>query len=338
QVKLIAEPWDLGDGGYQVGNFPLGWAEWNDRYRDGTRGFWKGDAGLVGEMARRLTGSQDLYGWSGKRPCASVNFVTAHDGFTLHDLVSYNHKHNEQNGENNRDGHNHNLSWNHGVEGPTDDPAIQAVRERQKRNLLATLLLSQGVPMILAGDELGHTQLGNNNAYCLDNPVGWLDWTETPEGELLTDFVARLIHFRRLHPAFRRRAFFEGRRIDGDELKDVAWFKTNGAEMEAEDWHDPEARSFAMLLSGNGISERGPRGEALQDDDFLLLFSSEPDPVTFTLPPPRDKAWELLIDTASDPPMARQGGLPAPTPIPSATTYALPSRSFALLTCARSHP
>ncbi|MEO8358787.1 MAG: glycogen debranching protein GlgX [Vicinamibacteria bacterium] len=336
QVKLIAEPWDLGHGGYQVGNFPLGWAEWNDRYRDGTRGFWKGDAGRVGEMARRLTGSQDLYGWSGKRPSASVNFVTAHDGFTLHDLVSYNQKHNEQNGEDNRDGHDNNLSWNHGVEGPTDDPAILALRERQKRNFLATLLLSQGVPMILAGDEFGHTQQGNNNAYCLDNPVGWLDWTPTPEGELLTDFVARLIRFRQQHPAFRRRSFFEGRPVEGDEFKDVAWFKADGAEMSADDWHHKEAHSFAMLISGNGISDPGPRGETLRDDDFLLLFNSGAAAVMFTLPLPRAKEWELLVDTSEPELMPTQGGVPAPRPIPLSKSFELPARAFALLTCTRS--
>ena len=322
QVKLIAEPWDLGHGGYQVGNFPLGWAEWNDRYRDGIRGYWKGDSGLVGEVARRLTGSQDLYGWSGKRPYASINFVTAHDGFTLHDLVSYNEKHNEANGEDNRDGHNHNVSWNCGVEGPTDDPLILALRERQKRNLLATLLLSQGVPMLLAGDERSHTQQGNNNAYCQDNTLGWLDWASTPEREALTTFVQRLIALRRAHPSFRRRNFFEGKPIEGDTVKDVSWFRPDGAEMTPEDWQDSHTRGLAMLMSGRGISEQGPRGETLWDDDFLLLLNSHHDEIPFTLPPAGEAGWGLLLDTATE---------VVPLPTWAKATYPLQSRSCVLL-------
>jgi glycogen operon protein len=231
RVKLIAEPWDLGHGGYQVGNFPLGWAEWNDRYRDGMRAYWKGDGGLIGEFAMRLTGSSDLYGRSGKRPHASINFVTAHDGFTLHDLVSYNEKHNEANGEEGRDGNDHNLSWNCGVEGPTDDPEIIELRERQKRNFLATLLLSQGVPMLLAGDEIGRTQRGNNNAYCQDNEIGWTDWSMTPERSTLLAFVRRLIALRRRHPTFRRRDFFEGRPLHRRGQHDIQWLNPPRQEM-----------------------------------------------------------------------------------------------------------
>ncbi|MFO7189818.1 MAG: glycogen debranching protein GlgX, partial [Pseudomonadota bacterium] len=224
QVKLIAEPWDLGEGGYQVGNFPIGWAEWNDKYRDTMRAYWKGDGGIIHEFATRLTGSSDLYGRGGRRPYSSINFIASHDGFTLHDLVSYNEKHNEANGEDNRDGHDHNLSWNCGVEGPTDDPQIKALREQQKRNMLATLFLSQGVPMLLAGDKLGRTQRGNNNAYCQDNEISWLDWTDNPERAQLFEFTRRLIALRRAHPVFRRREFFQGRPVQGG-AKDIVWLK-----------------------------------------------------------------------------------------------------------------
>ncbi len=332
RVKLIAEPWDLGHGGYQVGNFPLGWAEWNDRYRDSMRGYWKGDGGVIGEVAQRVTGSQDLYGWSGKRPNASVNFITAHDGFTLHDLVSYNDKHNEANGEDNRDGHNHNVSWNCGVEGPTDDPGILALRERQKRNLLATLLLSQGVPMLLAGDERGHTQQGNNNVYCQDNDLAWLDWTSTPAGDALTAFVQRVIELRRAHPSFRRRNFFEGKPIEGDTVKDVTWLKPDGTEMTPEDWNDDHARCLAKLISGHGILERGPRGEALHDDDFLLLFNAHHDEIPFTLPHAGDGGWRLLLDTATQAlPPAEDDAPVASPPAWAQSSYPLQSRSFALL-------
>jgi glycogen operon protein len=336
QVKLIAEPWDLGHGGYQVGNFPLGWAEWNDRYRDGIRRYWRGDLGLVGDVARRLTGSQDLYGWSGKRPYASINHVTSHDGFTLNDLVSYNEKHNEANGEGNRDGHNNNLSWNCGVEGPTDDPEILSLRERQKRNLLATLLLSQGVPMLLAGDERNHTQEGNNNAYCQDNALGWIDWTKSSENEALTGFVRRLIALRRAHPSFRRRNFFEGRLINGDLLKDVSWLRPDGAEMTAEDWGDSHARCIAMLISGHGISEHGSRGEPLQDDDFVLLFNSHHEAVPFTLPNGGPDGWDLLLDTALEvvPPEPNDPVPIAPPPW-SETAYIVQSRSLVLLSRSR---
>ena len=337
RVKLIAEPWDLGHGGYQVGNFPHGWAEWNDRYRDGMRGYWKGDGGVIGEVAQRLTGSQDIYGWSGKRPHASINFVTAHDGFTLHDLVSYNDKHNEANGEDNRDGHNHNESWNCGVEGPTDDPAILALRERQKRNLLATLMLSQGVPMLLAGDERSHTQQGNNNAYCQDNELAWLDWTSTPEREALTNFVQSVIALRSAHPSFRRRNFFEGKPMEGSTVKDVCWLKPDGTEMTSEDWNDGNARCLAKLISGHGISEHGPRGEALYDDDFLLLFNAHHDEIPFTLPPAGDSGWRLLLDTATQalPPTVSETAVASP-PAWAHAAYPLQSRSFALLSRAGS--
>ena len=340
QVKLIAEPWDLGQGGYQVGNFPLGWAEWNDRYRDGIRGYWKGDLGLVGDVARRLTGSQDLYGWSGKRPCASINYVTSHDGFTLNDLVSYNEKHNEANGEENRDGHNNNVAWNCGVEGPTDDPAILALRERQKRNLVATLLLSQGVPMLLAGDERHHTQAGNNNAYCQDNALGWIDWTKTSESEAFTQFVRRLIALRRAHPSFRRRNFFEGRLINGDTLKDVSWLRPDGAEMASADWADSHARCIAMLISGHGISEQGSRGEPLVDDDFVLLFNSNHEDISFNLPSGGEEGWDLLLDTALEvmPPEPTDLSPAPPPPAWKETAYIVQSRSLVLLSRSRSLP
>jgi len=298
RVKLIAEPWDLGHGGYQVGNFPAGWAEWNDRYRDSMRGYWKGDSGLIGEVARRLTGSSDLYAWSGKRPHASINFVTAHDGFTLHDLVSYNDKHNEANREDNRDGNSNNVSWNCGVEGPTDDPEIRSLRERQKRNLLATLLLAQGVPMLLSGDEFGQTQQGNNNAYCQDNEIAWLDWTEDAERRSLRDFVQRLVALRRQHPTFRRRAFFEGRPIGESGAKDLLWLRPDGAEMTPDDWNDPNARCLGMLISGDGIQDLGPRGEAIRDDDFLLLLNAHHDDLPFVLPDADARPWQRVLDSA----------------------------------------
>jgi isoamylase len=336
RVKLIAEPWDLGHGGYQVGNFPHGWAEWNDRYRDSMRSYWKGDGGVIGDVAQRLTGSQDLYGWSGKRPHASINFVTAHDGFTLHDLVSYNDKHNEANGENNQDGHNNNLSWNCGTEGPTDDPAVLALRERQKRNLLATLLLSQGVPMLLAGDERGHTQQGNNNAYCQDNELSWLDWAAAPEREALTSFVQRVIALRRTHPSFRRRNFFAGKPVGDGTVKDVSWLKPDGNEMTPQDWNDVNARCLGKLISGHGISERGPRGQQLVDDDFLLLFNAYHDEVPFVLPAAAEGGWHLLLDTAMLPvPPAESEALSEAAPSWSQAIYPLQPRSFVLLSRTR---
>ncbi len=332
RVKLIAEPWDLGHGGYQVGNFPPGWAEWNDQYRDQVRGFWKGDHGLISEMARRLTGSQDLYGWSGKGPNASINFVTAHDGFTLHDLVAYNDKHNQANGEDNRDGHNHNLSWNCGVEGPTDDREIVALRERQKRNLLATLLLSQGVPMLLAGDEMGNSHQGNNNVYCQDNALGWLDWSGGADRSALLEFVRHLIALRRRHPSFRRRNFLLGQTVEGDTVKDCEWFKSDGQPMSPSDWDNHHALGVGMLLSGNGITEHGRRGERLIDDHFLLLFSAHHDDIAFTLPAPTTGPWKRILDTHDGFVIAAQGVSPyATTAVWDSPVYNLKSRSVALL-------
>jgi len=331
RVKLIAEPWDLGHGGYQVGNFPPGWAEWNDRYRDGLRGFWKGDGGLVGELARRVTGSEDLYGWSGKRPTASINFVTAHDGFTLHDLVSYNDKHNEANGEDNRDGSSNNISWNCGAEGPTEDQEVLALRERQKRNLLATLLLSQGVPMLLAGDERGHTQQGNNNVYCQDNELGWLDWTPTPERLALVTFVERMVALRRAHPSFRRRSFFAGRPAEVETVTDVHWLRPDGAEMRPEDWNDANARCIAMYIPGGGIVDRGPRGEAQHDDDFIVLFNAHHDEIAFTLPAAPHGAWRLLVDTANTAPPLTTEDAAARAPAWSEPAYPLQCRSLVVL-------
>lgn len=338
RVKLIAEPWDLGHGGYRVGNFPHGWAEWNDRYRDGMRGYWKGDGGLVSEVGRRLAGSQDLYGWSGKRSHASINFITAHDGFTLHDLVSYNDKHNEANGEENRDGSSHNISWNCGVEGPTDDPEVLALRERQKRNLLATLLLSQGVPMLLAGDERGHTQQGNNNVFCQDNPLAWLDWTLSPDREALLTFVRRLVSLRRSHPSLRRRNFFQGTPQEGDTEKDVYWLKPDGNEMTPQEWNDAEVRCLGMLMSGRGISERGARGELLHDNDFLLLLNSHHAECPFALPPVREAGWLLLLDTATQILPSDNEGLAEASPTAwGHSSYPLKSRSLVLLARARTH-
>ena len=299
QVKLIAEPWDLGPGGYQVGNFPVLWAEWNAAYRDTVRRFWKGDGGQVGGLGFRLTGSSDLYGHNGRLPYASINFITAHDGFTLHDLVSYNEKHNEANGEENRDGHNENLSWNCGVEGDTDDPNVLGLREQQKRNFLATLLLSQGVPMLLAGDEIGRTQKGNNNAYCQDNEISWLDWKlDRPRRELLefTRYLIRLLHE---HPVLRRRHFFQGRHIRGSEVKDLAWFRPDGKEMSDEDWNNPENRSFGLRLAGDAIEELDDRGNRIVDDTLLILLNAHHEAVPFILPAHRRKVrWQVLLDTS----------------------------------------
>src|SRR5678815_2756480 len=274
QVKLIAEPWDLGEGGYQVGNFPVGWAEWNDRYRDTLRSYWKGDGGLIGELAYRITGSSDLYERSGRRPYASVNFVTAHDGFTLADLVSYNSKHNEANGEGNRDGTDNHRSWNCGVEGETDDPGIRALRAKQKRNLIATLLLSQGVPRILAGDDIGHTQMGHNNAYCQDNPISWMNWADEAQDRDLLAFFQRVISLRKRHPIFRRRRFFQGRPIKGANVKDILWLNPAAIEMTESEWRDPTINCVGMALSGQGLQETDERGRKLGDENFLILLNA----------------------------------------------------------------
>jgi len=326
EVKLIAEPWDLGEGGYQVGNFPAGWTEWNDRYRDTMRAFWKGDGGLIGEFAQRLTGSSDLYGHNGRRPHASINFVTAHDGFTLHDLVSYNDRHNEANLEDNRDGNSSNLSWNCGAEGETDDAGIRALRARQKRNLLATLLLSQGVPMLLAGDEMGRTQNGNNNAYCQDNAISWVDWKLTAEDRDLADFTARVIALLKAHPVFRRRRFFQGRPIRGSTVKDVHWVAPEGREMSDDEWSHDHARCLGMYLSGSGITETDERGRPLRDDNFLLLVNAHHDELPFTLPAPGGEArWVAALDTSLPDPFV-QG-----REFDTHSQYPLQARSLALL-------
>ncbi len=294
QVKLIAEPWDLGEGGYNVGNFPPLWSEWNDRYRDTMRDFWRGLGGGIGAFAYRVTGSPDLYQSDVRRPLASINFVTAHDGFTLLDLVSYNEKHNEANGEDNRDGTDDNRSWNCGAEGPTDDLAVAALRDRQRRNLLTTLLVSQGVPMLLAGDEIGRTQGGNNNAYCQDDAISWLDW-ESADEEMLA-FVRRLLDVRRAHPVLRRRRWFQGQPIRG--IDDIAWFRPDGGEMSDEDWGWGEAATLGMFLNGEALRFPDPHGHPVRDDSFLILFNAYHEPVSWTLPRERwGAAWTVLIDT-----------------------------------------
>ncbi|MDQ4065078.1 MAG: glycogen debranching enzyme, partial [Actinomycetota bacterium] len=298
RLKLIAEPWDVGDGGYQVGNFPPLWSEWNGKYRDTMRDFWRGEPHTLGEFAFRFTGSSDLYEEDGRRPFSSINFVTAHDGFTLHDLVTYNEKHNEANGENNQDGDAHNRSCNHGVEGETDDPAINNLRHRQKRNLLLTLALSQGVPMFLGGDEMGRTQGGNNNAYCQDNEVSWFDWSQREENLLLLGWTRRLMEFRASHPIFRRRKWFQGRPLRGADVSDIAWFDPSGEEMTEEQWNQGFARTIGVFLDGEQSAQRGPRGERITDDSFLLLFNAHDGAIGFTLPSPQwGDEWALAIDT-----------------------------------------
>jgi len=308
QVKLIAEPWDVGEGGYQVGNFPVLWSEWNGRYRDTVRDFWRGEPATLADFGYRFTGSSDLYQADGRRPYASINFVTCHDGFTLEDLVSYNEKHNEANGEENKDGESYNRSWNCGIEGQTDDPDILALRDRQKRNLLATVLLSQGVPMILGGDELGRTQCGNNNAYCQDNDISWFDW-ERKDSDL-TGFVARLIRLRRDHPVFRRRRFFQGVQIQSEELTDIGWFKPDGLQMGAADWRNGYARSLGVFLNGDEIAAPDPRGRRLRDDSFFLLLNAYDQAMRFTIPRgPYGRRWMRILDTADPlPRFYRAGG------------------------------
>jgi glycogen operon protein len=300
QVKLIAEPWDVGPGGYQVGNFPPQWTEWTGKYRDTVRDFWRGEPATLDEFASRLTGSADLYERDGRRPVASINFVTAHDGFTLADLVSYNEKHNEANGEDNNDGESHNRSWNSGVEGPTDDPAVLSLRARQQRNFLATLLLSQGVPMILHGDELGRTQQGNNNTYAQDSELTWVHW-DTADQPLI-EFVAALARLRQEHPTFRRKQFFDGRpvrRTEGEPLPDITWFTPSAEEMVPEDWEAGFGRSIGVFLDGEGIPGRDGRGERIVDVNFLLLFNAHDDIVQFTLPSEEySPSWEVVVDTA----------------------------------------
>jgi isoamylase len=310
QVKLIAEPWDVGEGGYQVGNFPPLWTEWNGKYRDTVRDFWRGRPEVIGEFASRLTGSSDLYASSGRRPVASINFVTCHDGFPLKDLVSYNHKHNEANGEDNRDGTDDNRSWNCGAEGPSADRDILALRARQQRNFIVTLFLSQGVPMLLAGDEMGRTQQGNNNAYCQDNEISWLDWRLAETEENLLAFTEAVASLRREHPVFRRRRFFRGRRGPDDELSDITWLTPSGQEMAQEDWQTGYAQALAALLNGEAISEPDPRGGKIVDAKFLLLFNSHREPIMFTLPEASQAAgWETVIDTSTGQAGAAEDGV-----------------------------
>ncbi|MFS8493958.1 MAG: glycogen debranching protein GlgX [Actinomycetes bacterium] len=307
QVKLIAEPWDVGEGGYQVGNFPVQWSEWNGRYRDTVRDYWRGEPAALGELAYRLTGSSDLYQSDGRTPVASVNFVTAHDGFTLADLVSYNEKHNEDNGEDNADGESHNRSWNCGAEGPTDDPGVAELRRRQQRNFLTTLLLSQGVPMLLGGDEIGRTQGGNNNAYCQDNEISWFDWGNVDDD--LLEFTRRLIALRADAPTFRRRAWFRGRDIRG--VPDIAWLKPDGTEMDDEDWNQGH-KFLGLFLNGDGIGQRDRRGRPIVDDDYLAVLNASGDRLDWKLPDTMGDGWEVVLDTSAG------GFLDEPAPVTGA--------------------
>jgi glycogen operon protein len=323
QVKLIAEPWDVGPGGYQVGNFPPGWAEWNGKYRDNVRKFWKGDGGTASEFSTRLAGSSDLYEWSGRKPYASINFVTCHDGFTLADLVSYNGKHNEANGENNRDGTDNNDSWNCGVEGPTDDPNIKELRNRQRRNLLATLMLSQGVPMILAGDELGHTQNGNNNTYCQDNELSWLNWEMDEEKQKFLDFVKMVIRVWKGQPVFQRRHFFQGRKIRGSDIKDISFLGPDGVEMNDEAWEAGFTKCLGMRLAGDIIGEVDDRGRPIVGDTLLVMFNGHWEAIPFTLPIHKDdQRWELVFDTSE--------ADRVPGPVAEDAPYQLRDRSLAV--------
>jgi isoamylase len=326
-TKLIAEPWDVGPGGYQLGNFPPGWAEWNGQYRDVVRRFWKGDEGLVPDMASRVAGSSDIFGFRGRRPWASVNFITAHDGFTLHDLVSYNDKHNEANGENNRDGHDANFSWNSGAEGPTADPAIVSLRDRQKRNLMATQLLSLGVPMLVAGDEMGRTQRGNNNAYCQDNEISWLDWQNVrPEDVALRAFVCELVHLRRRHRVFSRPRFFRGEVLSEDGLKDITWVTPAGEEAGDADWRNPQALSLGYLLNGAAGEFYTTGGQRDIDASFLVMMSAYHEDLDFRFPRLGGSfAWEALVDTAEPSGLVTDGKLYV-----AGHSYPLRSRSFAL--------
>ncbi len=303
QVKLIAEPWDVGEGGYQVGNFPPMWTEWNGKYRDTVRDYWRGESATLGEFASRLTGSSDLYEHSGRKPIASINFVTAHDGFTMRDLVSYSEKHNEANGEGGADGESHNRSWNCGVEGKTDDPEVLALRARQHRNFLVTLLTSQGVPMILHGDELGRTQQGNNNVYCQDNELAWMDWELEPWQQELLAFAQRVVALRKDHPVFRRRRFFAGETQleDGSTVSEIAWFRPDGTSMADADWAHEHARSMMVYFNGDAIPEPDRRGERVVDDSFLVAFNAHHDTLTFTVPDEvYGDGWLVALDTADD--------------------------------------
>ncbi|MDR9500853.1 MAG: glycogen debranching protein GlgX [Desulfurivibrionaceae bacterium] len=327
QVKLIAEPWDLGEGGYQVGNFPVGWTEWNGKYRDTVRSFWKGEGDTIGEFAHRLTGSSDLYEHGGRLPYASINFVTCHDGFTLHDLVSYNEKHNEANQEDNQDGEDHNRSWNCGVEGPTADPQIKALRTRQKRNFLATLFLSQGVPMLLAGDELGKSKEGNNNTYCQDNPLSWLDWSLDSEQQELHDFVQRLIALRKAHPVFRRRHFFQGRLIKGGDVRDIIWLNPAGTVMTDQEWQHAAASCLGLFLAGDALEEQDEKGNPIIDSRFLLLVNAHDQAIDFIIPDflPAT-SWRVVLDTSTP-----TGGPAEKQPWQAKVSYPLLEHSLVLL-------
>jgi len=307
-VKLIAEPWDVGDGGYQVGQFPVLWAEWNGIYRDTVRRFWKGDEGQLSNFAYRLTGSSDLYQNDGRKPYASINFITAHDGFTLCDLVSYDQKHNEANGENNQDGSNNNDSWNMGAEGPTGDKMINDMRERQMRNFLATLMLSQGVPMLAGGDEVARSQQGNNNAFCQDNELTWYDWNLDPPRHRLMEFTGKLIQLRRAHPNLHRRRFFQDREIRGSLVRDIAWYNPNGDELSDDDWHAGWTRSMGVMLNGKTLGVTNEEGEPVDDDSFLLLINAHHEGVEFTLPqPPNGNPWKFVMNTENiDDPFAQE--------------------------------
>jgi isoamylase len=298
-VKLIAEPWDIGEGGYQVGNFPILWAEWNDKYRDTVRQFWRGDMGTMAELAYRLTGSSDLYQDDGRRPYASINFIAAHDGFTLHDLVTYADKHNEANGEDNRDGHSHNLSANYGVEGPTDDPAIIEIRERQKRNFLATLFLSQGVSMLCAGDESGRTQSGNNNAYAQDNEISWLDWDLDDRRRTQLEFTRYMIELQKRHPVFQRKKFFQGRRLRGSDVRDLTWLRPDGQEMTDDEWNAGWVRTLGVRFGGDALGEVDENGDLREDDTLLLLLNAHTEAVEVRLPGEPGMVWDVLVDTCT---------------------------------------
>jgi isoamylase len=328
-TKLIAEPWDIGEGGYQVGNFPLLWSEWNGQYRDTMRDFWRQEHCRLGDFAFRLTGSSDLYESNGKRPHASINFITCHDGFTLRDLVSYNEKHNMANGEDNRDGESHNRSWNCGVEGETDDPLVLQLRLRQQRNFLATLLLSQGVPMLLGGDEFGRTQQGNNNTYCQDNALAWMDWDDRDHHASLLTFTQQLLAFRRQHPVFCRRDWFQGREIHGSGIHDLGWYDPAGTEISDEDWQDGEAKAIAVFLNGQEILTPDAQGNRIVDDSFLLFFNAQGETSPFVIPEVlRDRPWDLVLDTKLE-----AGFLDAPRSVPGAEIV-VGARSLVLLMAA----
>ncbi|MCU1495819.1 MAG: glycogen debranching protein [Acidimicrobiaceae bacterium] len=327
QVKLIAEPWDVGEGGYQVGNFPPLWSEWNGQYRDCVRDYWRGQERTLPELAYRLTGSSDLYGHGGRKPWASINFVTCHDGFTLADLVSYNEKHNEANGEDNRDGEEHNRSWNCGVEGPTDDPEIVSLRRRQVRNLLATLLISQGVPMLSSGDEIGRTQRGNNNAYCQDNELSWLDWEHADEDVL--DFTRKLTALRHDHPVFHRRRWFQGRPLHGAGVSDIAWFSPEGKEMTEADWQVSFAKALGMFLNGAELPSSPVYGERILDDSFFVVLNSYWEPVEFVLPDERfGSSWSYVLDTAQEEPFPAADSVA----LEAGATFSVEGRSVVVLT------